>query len=70
MNRLLPGGVTATGMIPEEEEIRAEIFARMKLLSPTIMAEPVIFLCYDAAEGITGERIVAAQFDAWFQNRR
>lgn len=70
VNRLLPGGATATGMIPEEEEIRAGIFARRKLLSPSIMAKPVIFLCSDAAEGITGERIVAVEFDTWLQDRR
>ena len=67
VNQLLPGGATATGMIPEKEEIRAEI--TKSLLHPSIMAKPVIFLCSDNAQGITGERIVAAEFDAWIQAR-
>ena len=70
VNRLLPGGATATGMIPDDEEIRVEISARMKLLPPSIMAKPVIFLCSDEAEGITGERIAATDFDAWLAARR
>ena len=70
VNRLLPGGATATGMIPDDPEIRAEISARMKLLDPSIMAKPVIFLCSAEAEGLTGERIVAVEFDAWLQARR
>lgn len=69
VNRLLPGGATATGMIPDEKEIRTEISERMNLLPPSIMAKPVIFLCSDEAEGITGERIVAIDFDAWLMGR-
>ncbi len=60
VNRLLPGGATATGMIPEGVELPPQ----MKLLDPSIMTRPVIFLCSDEAEGITGERIVATEFDA------
>ena len=66
---LLPGGATATGMIPDDKEIRAEISARMNLLSPSIMAKPFIFLCSDEAEGITDERIVAIDFYAWLKAR-
>jgi gluconate 5-dehydrogenase len=69
VNRLLPGGATDTGMIPDDKEIRAEVLAHMKLLSPSIMAKPVIFLCSDEAEGITGERIAAVDFDAWLNAR-
>jgi len=69
VNRLLPGGATATGMIPDDKEIRAEISAHMKLLPPSIMAKPVIFLCSDEAEEITGERIVATDFDVWLKNK-
>ncbi|MFZ1042333.1 MAG: SDR family oxidoreductase [Anaerolineales bacterium] len=69
VNRLLPGGATATGMIPDDKEIRAEISAHMKLLPPSIMAKPVIFLCSDDAEGITAERIVATDFDDWLKAR-
>ena len=70
VNRLLPGGATATGMIPDDKEIRAEISAHMKLLQPSIMAKPVIFLCSDEADGITGERITATDFDVWLKARR
>lgn len=69
VNQLLPGGVTATGMIPEKEEIQADITKHMDLLHPSIMAKPVIFLCSDDAQGITGERIVAVEFDDWIQAR-
>jgi gluconate 5-dehydrogenase len=69
VNRLLPGGATATGMIPDDKEIRAEISAHMKLLPPSIMAKLVIFLCSDEAYGITGERIVVTDFDVWLNAR-
>jgi gluconate 5-dehydrogenase len=36
-----------------------------KLLSPDIMAEPVIFLASHLADGVTGERIIAKEFDKW-----
>jgi len=69
VNRLLPGGATATGMISDDKEIRAEISAHMKLLPPSIMAKSVIFLCSDEAQGITGERIVTTDFDAGLKAR-
>ncbi len=69
VNRLLPGGATDTGMIPDDKEIRAEISAHMKLLPPSIMAKPVIFLCSDEADGISGERITAIDFDVWLKAR-
>jgi gluconate 5-dehydrogenase len=69
VNQLLPGGATATGMIPDDEEIRAAITKQLTLLPPSIMARPIIFLCSDEAAGITGARIVAVEFDAWQQAR-
>jgi NAD(P)-dependent dehydrogenase (short-subunit alcohol dehydrogenase family) len=65
VNMLLPGGATRTGMIPEED---LERFAD-RLLPPEIMAEPISFLCSAAAEGLTGERIVAQDFRAWLEKR-
>jgi gluconate 5-dehydrogenase len=65
VNILLPGGATRTGMIPMD--IPAELDA--KLLSPQIMDRPIIFLCSKLAETITGERIVASQFDDWLLAR-
>jgi hypothetical protein len=33
------------------------------------MAEPIVFLASLEAEGITGERIVASEFENWLQKR-
>jgi gluconate 5-dehydrogenase len=61
VNMLLPGGATKTGMIPEGlgESVRRS------LLDPKIMGPPVVFLASPEAAGITGERIVAKDFDLW-----
>jgi NAD(P)-dependent dehydrogenase (short-subunit alcohol dehydrogenase family) len=61
VNLLLPGGATDTGMVPEEfpSERRAQ------LLQPDVMAEPILFLCSDAAEDVHNERIVAKDFTQW-----
>lgn len=66
VNLLLPGGATLTGMIPDElpEE------QRRALLPAEVMGPPVVFLASPAAEGLTGERIVAAEFDRWLASRR
>ncbi|MCL5116768.1 MAG: SDR family oxidoreductase [Firmicutes bacterium] len=63
VNLLLPGGATATGMIPESvpQDVRA------RLLPPEVMGPPIVFLASDAAEGMTGERIEA---NAWHEWRR
>ncbi len=60
-NIVLPGGATATGMIPED--LPVEI--RQGLLAPEIMGPPAVFLASGAAKGLTGERIVAKDFDVW-----
>ncbi len=66
VNILLPGGATATGMIPEE----LPEAARSRLLPAEIMGPPVVFLASAEAEGLTGERIVAAEFDVWLSRFR
>jgi NAD(P)-dependent dehydrogenase (short-subunit alcohol dehydrogenase family) len=60
-NIVVPGGATASGMIPDEvpDAVRAV------LLHPRVMGPPVIFLASEEATGLTGERIVATDFDAW-----
>ena len=63
VNQLLPGGATDTGMIPES----VGTVVRQRLLSPNVMAEPIIFLASDDATGITGERIVATEWSTWKQ---
>jgi gluconate 5-dehydrogenase len=60
VNILLPGGATATGMIPDE--ISAGV--RQSLLDPEIMGPPIVWLCSGQAAGVHGERIVATDFSA------
>ncbi len=65
-NILLPGGATATGMIPAglPPERRAQ------LLAPEVMGPPIRWLCSQEAVGVHGERIVATGFEAWLAARR
>lgn len=69
VNILLPGGATDTGMIPEGFPVSR----RAQLLSPDVMAEPILFLCSDEAMGVNDQRIVAKDFirwkEAWSQSR-
>jgi gluconate 5-dehydrogenase len=60
-NILLPGGPTATGMVPEQvsEDLRA------RLLDPAIMGPPIVWLASPQAAGVHGERIVASEFEDW-----
>jgi gluconate 5-dehydrogenase len=64
-NVLLPGGGTATGMIPEEipDELRAN------LLDPAIMGPPIVWLASPKSAGVHDERIVAREFDDWLAAR-
>jgi gluconate 5-dehydrogenase len=64
-NVLLPGGATATGMIPDEVSPEA----RATLLDPAIMGPPIVWLASDDAEGIHDERIIATDFDDWLAQR-
>ncbi len=59
VNIVVPGGPADTPMVPD-----ASGFARKDLIRPAVMAPPVVWLCSDAADGITGNRYVAAQWDA------
>jgi NAD(P)-dependent dehydrogenase (short-subunit alcohol dehydrogenase family) len=58
VNILLPGGATATGMVPENtpDEVRA------RLLDPAIMGPPIVWLASPRAAGVHDRRIVAAEF--------
>jgi NAD(P)-dependent dehydrogenase (short-subunit alcohol dehydrogenase family) len=69
VNLLLPGGATATGMIPAT----IPPAVRERLLPPQVMGPPIRFLASEEAAGVTGERIVAREFPAWlecFRTRR
>lgn len=61
VNTLLPGGRgTHTGMVPPDvpDEVRA------RLLDPSVMGPPIVWLASDRAAGVHDQRIVAAGFDA------
>ncbi len=64
-NILLPGGATATGMVPEEmpDERRAS------LLDPSVMGPPIVWLASPDASGVRDERIVARDFEDWLAAR-
>jgi NAD(P)-dependent dehydrogenase (short-subunit alcohol dehydrogenase family) len=64
-NILLPGGATATGMVPDDfpPEQRAH------LLDPQVMGPPIRWLCSPQAAGVHGERIVATEFAGWLSAR-
>ena len=58
VNALLPGGATATGMVPDD--VPAEV--RAGLLDPAVMGPPVVWLASPASDGVTGARIVATEW--------
>lgn len=61
VNILLPGGATATGMVPGD----LPDSARRNLLPPQVMGPPAVFLASREADGLTGERIIAKDFGTW-----
>lgn len=58
VNALLPGGATATGMIPASvpEQVRAQ------LLDPDIIVPPLLWLVSDASDSISGQRLDASRW--------
>jgi len=62
---LLPGGATATGMLPDDvpDDLRES------LLPASVMGPPIVCLCSDQAAGVHGERIVASEFESWLAAR-
>jgi NAD(P)-dependent dehydrogenase (short-subunit alcohol dehydrogenase family) len=58
VNVVLPGGPADTPMVPPESG-----FERKDLISPSVMVAPNVWLCSDAADGVTGNRYVAARWD-------
>lgn len=59
VNALLPGGATDTGMVPQD--IAPHL--RSKLLHPDIMVPPLLWLVSEAANDVTGTRVVASLWD-------
>jgi len=64
-NLLLPGGATATGMLPDEVSPET----RANLLDPAIMGPPIVWLASAEAKGVHDERIVATEFEDWLAQR-
>jgi NAD(P)-dependent dehydrogenase (short-subunit alcohol dehydrogenase family) len=60
VNALLPGGATDTGMVPQDFPAHM----RERLLSPDIMAPPLLWLVSEAAGSVTGGRFDAKRWDA------
>jgi len=58
LNELLPGGATATGMIPSD--VAPEV--RERLLAPAIVAAPAIYLASPRSQGVNGRRLVATEW--------
>jgi NAD(P)-dependent dehydrogenase (short-subunit alcohol dehydrogenase family) len=58
VNAILPGGATATGMVPEgvSEQVRAS------LLKADAIVKPLLWLASTASDGITGKRVVATRW--------
>ena len=65
VNILLPGGATATGMIPEDFPPEMQD----RLLDPGVMAAPIRWLASPAAVGVHDQRIVATEFADWLAAR-
>lgn len=65
VNLLLPGGATATGMIPDD--VPAE--ARARLLDPAIMGPPIVWLASAEAHAVHDQRILATEFEQWLAAR-
>jgi gluconate 5-dehydrogenase len=64
VNLLLPGGATATGMLPSDAVAESQRF-----LDPAVMGRPIVWLASDDAAGVHDERIVAVEFERWLRDR-
>jgi NAD(P)-dependent dehydrogenase (short-subunit alcohol dehydrogenase family) len=64
VNLLLPGGATATGMVPPGAAPQGQA-----ILEPSVMGPPIVWLASDAAAGVHDEYIVATEFEHWLRDR-
>ena len=58
VNALLPGGASLTGMIPDGVSDNL----KSKLLDPSIMVAPLLWLASSASDGVTGKRLDASRW--------
>jgi gluconate 5-dehydrogenase len=63
VNVLLPGGATATGMLPPEARTGTHV------MQPEVMGPPIVWLASAEADGVHDERIIAGEFDQWLRAR-
>jgi NAD(P)-dependent dehydrogenase (short-subunit alcohol dehydrogenase family) len=59
VNGLSPGGITESGMVPEQARDK---FRRV-MLDPAVMVAPLLWLCSEQSDGVTGHRYVAKDWD-------
>ena len=59
VNVLVPGGPAATRMMPEFIETAPD-----RLISPDVMASPIVWLLSKASDGVTGRRVRASAWNA------
>ena len=64
VNLLLPGGATATGMLPPDAGP-----GDRRYLDPAVMGPPIVWLASADAAGVHDERIVAVDFERWLRDR-
>ncbi len=57
-NVLVPGGAADTRMVS-----RTAVPDRSTLVAPDVMVAPLVWLCSNAAEGVNGQRFIAARWD-------
>ncbi len=57
-NVLVPGGAANTRMVSP-----AMVSDRSKLISPEVMVAPLIWLCSEASDGVTGQRFIGMRWD-------
>ena len=58
-NVLIPGGPVNTRMIPEASGVD-----RAELIQPEVMRDPIVWLCSDDSDGVSGMRFIALRWDA------
>jgi NAD(P)-dependent dehydrogenase (short-subunit alcohol dehydrogenase family) len=64
VNLLLPGGATATGMLPPDA-----VGEGQRLLDSAVMGPPIVWLASEDAAGVHDERIAAVDFERWLRDR-
>jgi gluconate 5-dehydrogenase len=65
VNVLLPGGAVDTGGLLKDRNHELPF----QLLPPCVMEDPIVFLASSLADGMTGQRIIAKEFDQWLEAR-